>query len=67
MLQALDDQKLETRKTGKVSFAKAGRIMVEHPKLRATVARARRTKAVAAGQIPEPKSTREAVERDHKA
>ena len=41
--------------------------MVENPKLRAMVAKARRTKAVAAGQIPEPKSTREALERDHEA
>ena len=41
--------------------------MVENPKLRAMVAKARRTKAVAAGQIQEPKSTREALERDHEA
>ena len=67
MLQELDDQKVETRKTGKVSFTKAGKVMVENPKLRAMVAKARRTKAVAAGKIPEPKSTREALERDHEA
>jgi hypothetical protein len=67
VLQELDEQKVETRKTGKVSFAKAGKIMVENPNLRAMVAKARRNKAVAAGQIPEPKSTREALERDHEA
>ena len=67
MLQELDDQKAETRKTGKVLFAEAGRITVKKPKLRAMVAKARRAKAVAAGQIPEPKRTREALERDHKA
>ena len=67
VLQELEDQKSVTRSTGKVSFAKAGRIMVENPKLRAMVAKARRTKAVAAGEIAEPKSTREALERDHEA
>ena len=58
MLQEVNEQKATTRRTGKVSFAKAGSIMAEEPMVHAMLAKAKRQKAVAAGDIPEPNSTR---------
>jgi hypothetical protein len=65
LLQEVNEQKAVTRSTGKVSFAKKSNMMVTDPHMRAMVAKAKRRKAVAAGDIAEPNSTREALERDH--
>jgi site-specific DNA-cytosine methylase len=65
VLQEITEQKANTRSTGKVSFAKKGNLMAEEPMMRAMIAKAKRRKAVAAGDIAEPNSTREALERDH--
>ena len=65
MLQEVNEQKAVTRSAGKVSFAKKSNMMVTDPHMRAMVAKAKRRKAVAAGDVAEPNSTREALERDH--
>ena len=53
VLQEVNEQQATTRHTGKTSFAKAGNIMAEEPMMRAMIAKAKRRKAVAAGDIPE--------------
>jgi hypothetical protein len=65
VLQEINEQKSYTQRTGKVSFAKKGNLMAEEPMMRAMIAKVKRRKAVAAGDVAEPNSTREALERDH--
>ena len=66
VVSELKEQKSQIRDTGKVNFAKGtDHSMFTDPKFRAMAVKARRQKAVAAGHIPEPRSTREALERDH--
>ena len=66
VVSELKDQKQQIRDTSKVNFAKGtDHSMFTDPEFRAMAVKARRQKAVAAGHIPEPRSTREALERDH--
>ena len=65
VLQEANEQKATTRRTSKVSSAKAVNVMEEAPMMHAMIAKSKRRKAVAAGDISEPSSTRGALGRGH--
>ena len=67
VVQEVAEQKEETRKAGRACFAKKCNPMIRDPGLRAMAAKAKpkRRKAIASGEVAEPSSTREALQRDH--